>query len=139
MRPVPGPGARRKVDPHRAIIAAIVGDILAKTAVEQICPDGAGEAVVAVLAIELVHTRRPVQPVIIAGANDILDARQHIAFGPAPFAGARGQIDPNRARITLIIRCVFVGTAVQPIGAGTAGKQVGARSARDQIGTFSTI
>src|SRR3546814_17747351 len=82
--------------------------------VEQICPGAAEETVVAVLAIELVHTRRPVQPVIMTGANDILDARQHIAFGPAPFAGACCQVDPNCAGIAPVIRGVFVGTAVQP-------------------------
>src|SRR3546814_11198197 len=84
-------------------MARIVGDILARAAVEKVGAGPAGEPVVSAFTIQLVRARRTIEPVAPAGAAYILHARPHIAVRPVPGSFARCKTDPHRAQLAGII------------------------------------
>src|SRR3546814_10904555 len=71
----------------------------------------------------------------MAGADDILDARQHIALAPAPFSDARCQVDPNGSGIAPIIGGVHASAAIQPIRAHAAIQTIVSTAANDPVVT----
>ncbi len=116
MRPVPFARARRKIDPHPAIIAAVIRGVHVRAAVEQIGSCTANQSVVAVARQQLIVTaladqyvaaaaadqnivsRRSAQTVAAVGADQDFDRAENIPFGEAVFAQTRRQVDVDANR-----------------------------------------
>ncbi len=143
-----------QVHGHPARAVAVIGEIQAKAAVDQVGPGPATQGVVAVPAEQRVVTgqagkkvgrRVAGNAVAVTRADDVLDADEHVALGVAAGLGGAGEVDVHGRGAGAVIhgvatflgvqpgreRCVRVPAAVQGVGVRAAAHGVVAVQAVD--------
>ncbi len=132
---------------HPARAVAVIGEILAKAAVDQVGPGPAAQGVVAIPAEQRVVAakadkkvgrRVACDAVSVGRTDDVLNADEHVALGVAAGLGGAGQVDVHGRGARAVIhgvaaflgvhpgsvRCVRMPAPVQGVGARAAAQDV---------------
>ena len=129
-----GRGAGIQIDLYRSARVGVAGGVAAGAADQRVGARAADQRVVAGATVQAVATGIARQQVVGIGADQRLDAVQHVALGGAAVTGAVGQIDRDPGGRIAVVGGVEAGAADQRVGAAAPLEHVVAGAAVEQIG-----
>ena len=123
-----------QVDGHTRRRTGIVGRISACTAIQRVSALAAGEEIIARAAAQRIVGIIAGQAVVIAGAHEILDGIQDVAFGKAAARRTGLEVDHDGRGRVLVIDGIGTVATVEGIGTAATAHQVITGTTGDHIG-----